>query len=128
MFNIKDLKMVNLKNIVGKFGSFALKKTILATAVGLSIGTAFNKIVASFVTDLVMPLFIAYVGMDKFKNLKYVLVAEYTDQDAIKHAEVAIKYGNLFEAIINFLIVALGVFLFYHICNHLWQSEEEKEA
>jgi large conductance mechanosensitive channel len=128
MFNLKDLKMVNLKNIVGKFGSFALKKTILATAVGLSIGTAFNKIVASFVTDLIMPLFIAYVGIDKFKNLKYVLVPEYIDQDAIKHAEVAIKYGNLFEAIINFLIVALGVFLFYHIFSNIWGSDEEKEA
>jgi large conductance mechanosensitive channel len=123
-----EFKMVNLKNIVGKFGSFALKKTVLATAVGLSIGTAFNKIVASFVTDLIMPLFIAYVGIDKFKNLKYVLVPEYIDQESVKHAEVAIKYGNLFEAIFNFLIVTLGVFLFFHIFSKIWNSDEEKEA
>ena len=118
--------MLKIKNVMKGFASFTLKKTILATAVGLSIGASFNKIVSSFVTDLVMPLFIAYVGIDKFKKLKYTLFKEYIDEKSIEHAEVAIKYGNLLEAIFNFIIVVFGVFLFYQIFNAFWKTEEER--
>lgn len=118
--------MVKVKELINNFASFTLKKTIVATAVGLSMGTAFNKIVSSFVADLVMPLFIAYVGIDKFKNLKYVLIPDHIDSQNIHHTEVALHYGNLMEAILNFIIVSLGVFIFYMIFNKIWKLTEEE--
>lgn len=119
--------MVKVKEVLSSFTNFTFKKTIVATAVGLSMATAFNKIVSSFVSDLIMPLFMAYIGMDKIKKLKYTLIDAYTDQNNIHHAEIALKYGHLVEAILNFLIVSFGVFIFYQIFNHLWNLEQNKD-
>lgn len=93
--------------MVGEFKAFLLKTNALALAIGVIIGIALNTIVNSLVNDIIMPP-IGYLlgGMD-FSGFKIVLKAATGGNPA---TEVAIRYGNLVNAVIVFVVVALVVF------------------
>jgi large conductance mechanosensitive channel len=89
-----------------EFKEFASKGSVVDLAVGVIIGGAFGKIVASLVEDVIMPpIGIVLSGID-FSKLAITLKAASGDQPA-----VLLKYGVFFNALINFVIVAFCIFL-----------------
>lgn len=88
------------------FRSFIMKGNILELAVAVIIGAAFGKIVASFVSDILMPpLGMALGGVD-FTDLMFVLKDSPNPEEV-----VAIRYGSFIQTVIDFLIIAFSVFV-----------------
>ena len=104
-----------------EFKEFAMQGNVMDMAVGLIIGAAFGKIVSSFVTDILMPpIGVAMGGVD-FKDLAYVLQPAKEGMEA-----VAIRYGAFIQTILDFMIVALAIFVAIKIMNNL-QKEKDDE-
>lgn len=109
--------------MVSEFKQFAIKGNMVDMAVGIIIGAAFGKIVSSLVNDVIMPpLGLAIGGVD-FSELAIVL-KEATDEAAA----VAIGYGAFIQTIVDFLIVALAIFVAVKVINSMKRKEEEKPA
>ena len=107
---------------VKEFKEFAVKGNVVDLAVGVIIGAAFGKIVTSLVSDVIMPPIAYLTGGVDFTDKKIVL----TPADAVaKVPEVAIHYGLFINAIIQFLIIALCIFVAIKAINALKKKEEE---
>src|SRR6201996_7854689 len=91
-----------------EFREFIARGNVIDLAVGVIIGAAFGKITTSLVEQVVMPPIGLLLGKVDFSQLKIVLQPADPNR---KLAEVAIQYGAFFNTIIQFLIVALIVFL-----------------
>lgn len=92
------------------FKKFISKGNILDLAVAVVIGTAFNKIVTSLVNDIIMPLISLCTGGVSVEDWKWVITPA-TETTA----EVALAYGTFIQAIIDFLIIALTIFIILRI-------------
>jgi large conductance mechanosensitive channel len=101
-----------IKGFVEDFKAFAVKGNAIDMAVGIVVGAAFNKVVNSIVTDLLMPpLGLAIGGVD-FKELRWVLQPAKAGTDAVPAAaEVSVRYGMFLNSIVEFVIVALSAFV-----------------
>lgn len=89
------------------FKKFAFKGNVVDLAVGVIIGGAFGKIVSGLVDFLIMPLVSVAMPSGNWKELKWVL------RDAPKPEDVvAVKYGALAGSVLDFLVVALVLFIF----------------
>ncbi len=102
--------------IIAEFREFISRGNVIDLAVGVIIGAAFNKIVSALVDEVIMPVIgLLTAGVD-FAQLKVVLKPA---DAAAKHAEVAIKYGDFINAIVQFVIVAATVFFLVKTVNVL---------
>ena len=112
--------------ILGEFREFISRGNVIDLAVGVIIGAAFNKIVSVLVDEVIMPVIgMLMAGVD-FAQLKVVLKPA---DVATKHAEVAIKYGDFINAIVQFLIVAATVFFMVKTVNMLRRlTDRQQEA
>ncbi len=90
-----------------EFKEFALKGNIMDLAVGVIIGGAFQSIVKSLVDDIIMPTIAIFIGQVDYTEL------------AITIGESSIKYGSFITAVINFLIIAMSIFLMIKYINKL---------
>ncbi|WP_299435469.1 large conductance mechanosensitive channel protein MscL [uncultured Aquimarina sp.] len=109
------------------FKSFLLKGDIVALATAVVIGGAFNKIVGSAVADIIMPIVGVITGGTDFTQ-KFIALdgGEYASLAAAKEAGAAIMtYGNLIQAIINFIIVGLFIFI---VLKAYEKSKKKEEA
>ena len=107
-------------SIFKEFREFIARGNVVDLAVGVIIGGAFGKIVTSLVTDVVMPpIGLALGGVD-FSALKIVLKAA---DPATKAAEVAIRIGVFLDTLIQFLVVAVVIFLTVRAINALRRPE-----
>jgi len=121
--------------LIKEFKEFISKGNVLDMAVGVIIGGAFGKIVTSLVNDIIMPAIgKACSGVD-FKDMKYVLEAEKLDAAGeVVTPEVAIKYGEFINTVIEFFIIAICIFLVITIIQKsskkfmALMKKEEKEA
>jgi len=111
-----------------EFKEFAMRGSVLDMAVGIIIGAAFGKIVASFVGDVLMPPLGLLIGKVDFSNLFLNLSGKSYETLAAAKAAGAptLNYGVFLDACINFLIVAFAIFLLVKAVNRL--KREEKEA
>ncbi|MEO7215373.1 large-conductance mechanosensitive channel protein MscL [Mucilaginibacter sp.] len=110
---------------VKEFKEFAVKGNMVDLAVGVIIGAAFGKIVTSLVSDVIMPPLGYLIGGVDFADKKIIL----TPADATaKVAEVAIHYGLFINAIIQFLIIALCIFVAIKAINAMKKQEETAPA
>ena len=110
-----------------EFKKFAFKGNVLDLAVGVIMGGAFGKIVTSVVNDLIMPVLGSLMaGMD-FKSLKYVLTEAVMEGDTVIKPEAAIMYGNFIQNVVDFLIVALSIFLFIKLINKSKEKFKKQE-
>ncbi len=107
---------------VKEFKEFAMKGNVVDLAVGVIIGAAFGKIVASMVDDIIMPPIGYLLGGVDFSQLKAVIVEA---DAATKTAEVAIRYGNFINTVIQFLIVAICIFSIIKAMNSMKKKEVE---
>jgi large conductance mechanosensitive channel len=96
-----------------EFKEFAMKGSVLDLAVGVVIGAAFGKIVASFVGDVIMPPLGLIIG-----NINFTDLAVHIGTDP-KGKEVLLKYGAFVQTIFEFLIIALVLFMIIKGINRL---------
>src|SRR5690606_22256136 len=109
------------------FKAFLMKGDIIALATAVVIGAAFNKIVSSVVSDIIMPIIVLITVSDDFSQ-KFISLDwnRYETLDAAIAAEAAIiTYGNLIDAIIHFLIVGFFIFL---VLRAYEKSKKKKEV
>ena len=118
-----------------EFKAFAMRGNVLDMAVGIIIGAAFGTIVASFVGDVMMPMVGMLLGGIDFSNYFWVLKegamvsGPYATLAAVKAAGgVAVGYGVLINAVINFLIVAFALFIVIRAMNTAKRKEEAAPA
>jgi len=116
---------------VKEFKEFAIKGSVMDLAVGVIIGGAFGKIIDSVVKDLIMPLISAIIGSVDFSNLYIVLKGNVEANLALEDARkvpdtVIFAYGNFITVAINFLLLALAVFMLVKGINSLKRKEEQK--
>lgn len=101
-----------MKKFWQEFKAFISKGNVLDLAVAVIIGGAFNKIVSSLVNDVIMPLISLAIGGADVSEWKWV-IKEATETTA----ETALRYGAFIQAIIDFLIIALTIFIIIKIFN-----------
>lgn len=107
-----------------EFKEFAVKGNVVDLAVGVIIGVAFGKIVDSLVNDLVMPVVGKVVGGIDFVNLFIALAPVPANipmtLDAVRKAGIpVIAWGNFINIVLNFVILALVVFLMVKQINRV---------
>jgi large conductance mechanosensitive channel len=106
-----------------EFKEFALKGNMIDLAIGVVIGAAFGKVVSSLVSDLIMPPIGLLLGGIDFSQLSIKL------ESPIKaSAPVEIKYGVFLNTIIDFLIIALVIFLVIKFMNRLRKKSPQVEV
>ena len=113
-------------SFISEFKEFAVKGNVVDMAVGIIIGAAFGKIVDSLVKDLVMPVMGKLIGGVDFRNL-YINLGDAT-YETMEAAEKAgaplIKYGMFINTVIDFLIIAMAIFVAIKVINKLKRQEE----
>lgn len=112
------------------FKEFALKGNIIDMAVGVIVGGAFGKIVSSLVNDILMPVISLATGGDGYKNLKYVITParEATADGVAAVEEVAVNYGLFIQNIVDFVIIALSIFVALRVTMKFMRKEKKAEA
>ena len=105
-----------------EFKEFAFKGNVIDLAVGVIIGGAFGKIVTSLVNDLIMPILGIILGGINFSDLKLVIRPASNGME-----EAAIKYGAFIQSVVDFLIIAVCIFLFVKLANTLTRKKEEEK-
>lgn len=108
-------------SIFSEFREFISRGNVVDLAVGVIIGAAFGKIVTSLVEQVVMPPIGLVLGRVDFSELKWVLAPENPATEAIE--EVAIQYGAFINTLIQFLIVAMVIFLMVKAINKLRREQ-----
>jgi large conductance mechanosensitive channel len=113
-----------------EFQQFIMRGNVMDLAVGIIIGAAFTGIVNSLVNDIIMPPIGFALGGVDFSNLFYSLNGvAYESLAAAKEAGApTINYGLFINAIIQFLIVAIVVFLLIRAVNKMMSRFEKKKA
>ena len=91
--------------LASEFKEFAMKGSVIDLAVGVVIGAAFGKIVSSAVTDVIMPPIGLLIGNINFSDLAFRLGTDPAGK------AVLLKYGVFIQTVIEFLIIALVIFL-----------------
>ncbi|MCX4189597.1 large-conductance mechanosensitive channel protein MscL [Methylophaga sp. OBS3] len=110
-------------SIAQEFKKFALRGNVMDMAVGIIIGAAFGKIVSSLVSDILMPPLGLLLGGADFKDLAVVL------QEAVGETPaVVIAYGSFIQTIIDFIIIAMAIFVAIKVMNSMKAKEEAAPA
>ena len=117
---------MKIKSRFEDFKSFAMKGNVLDLAVGVIIGGAFGKIVSSLVNDVIMPVIGLITGRVNLSEMKVVFQA--ANPDPIHPiAELSLKYGSFLQSIIDFLIIALSIYLFIKLIEKFKRKQEAAE-
>ncbi len=99
-----------------EFKKFISRGNVLDMAVGIIMGSAFTAIVTSLVNDILTPLIGLIIGGIDFRALSFTI------------GSASIAYGSFIQAVINFLLVALSLFLIVKGINKFHVKKEEKPA
>ena len=132
------------KSLWKEFTEFAIKGNAMALAVGTIIGGAFSTITKSLTNDLIMPIINIFMGGADFSQAKialprmpwveptYETIVNAEGAEVVQEVQNFLTYGNFISAVINFLILAVVVFLIVKALNKLSElgkkKEEEKPA
>lgn len=106
-----------------EFKEFALRGNVVDLAVGVVIGAAFGKIVSSLVNDIVMPALGYFIGGVDFGDLAYELKAATVDAAGTEIPAVLVKYGAFIQTVVDFIIIALAIFVAVKVMNSLKRKE-----
>ena len=117
------------KGFVGEFREFIMRGNVMDMAVGVIIGGAFQAIINSLVNDIIMPVITLLTGGIDFTNWfvaldggKYATLAQAQEAGA-----ATLNYGVFITAIINFLLMALVIFLLVKTLNKIAEKAKKEE-
>ena len=114
MEHLNKEELLNKGNkTISEFKSFIAKGNVIDLAVGVIIGSAFGKIVSSIVDDIIMPVIGAIIGGIDFSSL------------SVKIGEATITYGTFIQNVIDFLIIAICIFIFVKVIDKITKTKEE---
>ena len=114
--NIKKDEIIKEgSKIFGEFKDFIARGNVIDLAVGVVIGSAFGKIVTSIVNDILMPIIGIIIGGIDFSGL------------SLKIGSATVNYGMFIQNVIDFLIVAICIFLFIKVIEKVTKKKEENE-
>lgn len=114
--------------VLKEFKDFAMRGNVIDLAVGVIIGGAFGKIVASLVADVIMPPIGLLVGGVRFTDLKWEMKPAEIVDGVEKAAAVTLNYGNFLQVTFDFIIVAFAIFLFIKAINRFNKKKEDAPA
>lgn len=112
---------------IEEFKAFIAKGNVIDMAVAVVVGGAFGKIVTSLVNDIIMPLIGLITGGFNVKDAKWVIEAAVMDGETVVTPEVALTYGVFIQTIIDFLLIALSIFIFLKVILAAKSKFEKKE-
>ena len=110
-------------SMIQEFKEFAVKGNVIDMAVGVIIGTAFGKIVSSFVADVVMPPIGVLLGGVNFSDLAFTVKEAIGESPA-----VVVAYGRFAQTVIDFTIIAFVIFMVVRVINSLKKAEAAPSA
>ena len=110
-------------SMIQEFKEFAVKGNVIDMAVGVIIGTAFGKIVSSFVADVVMPPIGVLLGGVNFSDLAFTVKEAIGESPA-----VVVAYGRFTQTVIDFTIIAFVIFMVVRVINSLKKAEAAPSA
>ena len=110
------------------FQDFVMKGNIVDLAVGVIIGTAFGKIVTSFVETIIMPVISTIIPGGTWRDAKIVLGEIPDPKNKEKLIENAILIGQFLGGILDFLIIALVIFMMIRVLASIKRKDEKLEA
>ena len=112
------------------FKKFISKGNVIDLSIGVVIGGAFGKITSSLVADIIMPLVGLAVGGLDVSQWKIVLKEAVLAADGVtvEAAEVAVRYGNFLQMILDFLIIAFSIFCVLRVVMHSKKKAEAQAA
>jgi large conductance mechanosensitive channel len=99
-----------------EFADFIKKGNVIDLAVAVIIGGAFGAIISSLVDDIIMPLIGILLGGLDFTAL------------SAQVGDASVAYGNFIQSVVNFLLIALVIFLAIRTYNNMLRREKEEEA
>jgi len=105
--------------MIQEFKEFAIKGNVIDMAVGVIIGTAFGKIVSSFVSDVVMPPIGVLLGGVNFSDLAITVKESVGNSPA-----VVVAYGKFAQTVIDFTIIAFVIFIVVRLINAMKRNAE----
>lgn len=106
---------------IQEFKTFTIKKNVVDMAVSITIGAALGRIVTSIVADIIKPLISMVAGEVTFSEFVMVLRKATDGRPA-----VVLPYGRLIQAVSDFLIIALAVFMVAKAIQHFRETEEQR--
>ena len=114
-----------MKKLLHEFKEFAIKGNMMDIAIGVIMGTAFNKVVDVLVKQVFLPPLSFLTNGTNWENKKLVLREAVETNGSINPEEIAIGYGKLLEVSVDFLIISLTVFVVIKFINRLRNKAED---
>lgn len=112
--------------LLDEFKAFALKGNVMDMAVGVLIGGAFTSIVTALTTDFINPIIASFGGVEVAGMIKLPWV-DYTGLTLEEQTALALNYGDFITAVVNFLILAVILFIMVKSVNKLTSLGKKKE-
>lgn len=123
------------KGFLKEFQEFAIKGNMIDLAVGVIIGTAFNKIISALVNDIIMPTINFIIGGQADFSNKFIILSQpenYTGEHTVAALREAgatvLAYGSFISVFINFILLAFVVFVIVKLINKARSEFEEKQT
>ena len=114
--------------MMSEFKEFAMRGNVIDLAVGVVIGAAFGKIVTALVDKVIMPPIGLLIGGVDFSRLSIVLKEATVDAAGQEVPADVLAYGEFFNALIQFIIIAFAIFLVVKAINRMRKPAEEAPA
>jgi len=111
--------------LIKEFKEFAVKGNAFDLAIGVIIGGAFGKIIASLVADIIMPPIGLLLGGVNFTSLKLILKSASIDATGKAIEAVTLNYGNFLQTTLDFIIIALCIFMMIKAINSMNKKNAE---
>jgi len=117
-------------SMMSEFKDFAMRGNVMDMAVGIVIGSAFGKIVSSFVSDILMPPIGKLMGGVDFTQL-FINLSDTTYETLAVAQEAGaptLNYGNFIQTTLDFIIIAFAIFMVIKAMNSMKKKEAEAPA
>lgn len=114
-------------SLIKEFKEFAIKGNMIDIAVGVIIGSAFNKVVEVLVKEIFLPPLSFLTDGVNWENKKFVLRKAVDIDGVVKPEEIAIGYGKLLEASVDFLIIGFVVFIVVKAMNSIRAKAQDPD-
>lgn len=111
--------------LIQEFKEFALKGNMIDIAIGVIIGASFNKVVDVLVKEVFMPPLSVLTNGVSWANKRIILQEAVSENGSIVSEEIAIGYGKLIEAGVDFLIIGFTVFLVVKFMNNIRKKADD---